>query len=165
MDWIKKIEVAIEQAHFDPLLADALGGDVKPMVDPEVGLLPISMTDAGLAHPLTQGLPKTFRVLQWHGQAVQRLPSGAQLLASSDHCQVQAYAVGDYAFGLQFHSEVTEVTVQDWVKMPAYRADLESTLGATGCEDLKQAIGKQLPIMNREANVIFNNFLRIVEGR
>jgi GMP synthase-like glutamine amidotransferase len=147
------------------LLADALGGEVKPMSAPEVGLLPVDLTEPGLNHPLTARLPETFKVLQWHGQEVKRLPLGATLLASSVHCQVQAYAVGDCAFGLQFHSEVTDATVEEWVQIPAYRADLEVTLGSTGCEDLKQAVGKQLTVMNREAKIVFDNFLQIVKGR
>jgi GMP synthase-like glutamine amidotransferase len=143
------------------LLADALDGEVQPMTTPEVGLLPIYLTEAGLNHPLMRGLSKTFQVLQWHGQEVKKLPSGATLLASSSHCPVQAYAVGDKAFGLQFHSEVTESTVEDWVQIPAYKADLELTLGSTGCDDLKQAVQRQLSIMNHEAKVIFANFIAI----
>jgi GMP synthase-like glutamine amidotransferase len=165
------IRRAIEQFHLPymgiclgaQLLADALGGEVQAMTTPEVGLLPIQLTQAGLNHPLMTGLPKTFKVLQWHGQEVKQLPSGATLLASSLHCPVQAYAVGDCAFGLQFHSEVTELTVEDWVQIPAYRADLELTLGATGCNILKQAIDERFAVMNCEAKIIFENFLKIVE--
>jgi GMP synthase-like glutamine amidotransferase len=145
------------------LLADALGGEVKPMPVPEVGLLPVAITEAELNHPLLAGLPKTFKVLQWHGQEVKRLPSGAKLLASSTQCQVQAYAVGNRAFGLQFHSEVTNATVEDWVQIPVYRANLELMLGSTGCNDLKQAIDEQLTSMNREAKTMFDNFLQIVK--
>lgn len=147
------------------LLADALGGEVKPMLIPEVGLLTVTMTSTGCHHPLMRGLPETLKVLQWHGQEVTRLPTGATLLASSAQCQVQAYAVGDYAFGLQFHSEVTAATVEDWVQIPAYRADLEATLGSTGCRDMKQAVSKQLPVMNRDAKAVFDNLLRIVKSR
>jgi GMP synthase-like glutamine amidotransferase len=147
------------------LLADALGGEVKSMPSPEVGLLSVKITSAGLDHLLMRGLPEIRKVLQWHGQEVKRLPEGSTLLASSDHCQVQAYAVGDYAFGLQFHSELTDATVEDWVKIPAYQADLEATLGANGCNDLKQAVGKQISVMNREAKVVFDNFLQIVKDR
>lgn len=147
------------------LLADALHGEVGFMSAPEVGLLPIHLTDIGCNHPLMSGLPKTYRVLQWHGQEVTRLPAGATILASSPQCQVQAFAVGDRTFGLQFHSEVTEVTVEDWVQIPVYRTDLEATLGATGCDDLKQAVAAQLPTMNREAKIMFDNFLKIVQGQ
>lgn len=145
------------------LLADALGGEIAPMAAPEVGLLDVNLTKEGATHPLMTRLPTTLKVLQWHGQEVKRLPSKATLLASSSHCQVQAYVVGTCAFGLQFHSEVTKSTVEDWVQIPAYRADLELTLGATGCHDLKQAVNERLAIMNREAKIIFENFLQIVK--
>lgn len=147
------------------LLADALDGEVKSMLAPEVGLLPITLTVDGLNHSLMVGLPATLNVLQWHSQEVKQPPEGSTLLASSSHCQVQAYAIGDYAFGLQFHSEVTDLTVEDWIKIPAYRTDLEITLGATGADELKQAVSQNLIGMNRDAKIVFNNFLKIVEGR
>jgi GMP synthase-like glutamine amidotransferase len=164
------IRSAIEQLHLPymgvclgaQLLADVLGGEVQAMVTPEVGLLPIQLTEAGLNHPLMAGLPETFKVLQWHGQEVKKLPSQATLLASSLHCPVQAYAVGDCAFGLQFHSEVTKSTVEDWVQIPAYRADLESTLGSSGCNNLKQVVDERFAVMNSEAKILFENFLKII---
>ncbi|NJP11650.1 MAG: hypothetical protein HC866_21090 [Leptolyngbyaceae cyanobacterium RU_5_1] len=58
------------------------------MSSPEVGLLPVHLTDAGRYHPLIVGLPETFNVLQWHGQEVRRLPTGATLLAASADCPV-----------------------------------------------------------------------------
>ena len=147
------------------LLADALGGEVKPMSVPEVGLKAITLTSIGCRHPLMSELPKTLKVLQWHGQEVTRLPQEATILASSNQCQVQAYAVGNYAFGMQFHSEVVDGTVEAWEQIPQYREDLEATLGSTGSDELKQALKKQLPVMNCEAKIIFDNFLRIILHR
>lgn len=144
------------------LLADTLGGEVGAMPVPEVGLLPVHLTEVGQHNPLTTGLSETFKVLQWHGQEVKRLPLGAKLLASSVHCPVQAYAIGSRAFGLQFHSEVTSITVEDWIKIPVYRTDLERTLGSDGCNKLNETVTVQLPKMNREAKIIFDNFLKIV---
>lgn len=74
------------------LLADALDGEVGFMSAPEVGLLPICLTDAGCNHPLMNGLSETYKVLQWHGQEITRLPAGATILASSLQCQVQAFS-------------------------------------------------------------------------
>lgn len=145
------------------LLADALGGEVQALMTPEVGILPVNLTEVGLHHPLTTGLSKTFNVLQWHGQAVSRLPVGSLLLASSAECQVQAYSIGEYAFGLQFHSEVTKATVEDWIQIPAYRLDLEATLGITGCDNLKQAVVEHLSTSKKQAKILFDNFLRIVQ--
>lgn len=173
--WLVEEKMLIRQAVKDlnlpymgvclgaQLLADALDGEVGFMSAPEVGMLPIYLTDTGRNHRLMSGLPETYNVLQWHGQEVTRLPAGATILASSPQCQVQAFAINDRTFGLQFHSEVTEVTVKDWVQIPIYRTDLEAALGATGCEDLERAVAAQLPIMNREAKIVFDNFLRIVQ--
>jgi GMP synthase-like glutamine amidotransferase len=167
------IKTAVQDLHLPymgiclgaQLLADALGGEVKSMPSPEVGLLQVTMTSAGLNHPLMAGLPETLTVFQWHGQEVKRLPLRATLLASSTHCQVQAYVFGDYAFGLQFHSEATDVTVEEWVQIPSYRADLEVTLGLIGTEDLKRSVDKQLAVMNSEAKIVFDNFLQIIKNR
>jgi hypothetical protein len=112
-----------------------------------------------------RGLPAMLNVLQWHSQEVTQLPAGSTLLASSAHCQVQAYAVGDCAFGLQFHSEATDLTVENWVQIPAYRADLEVALGATGADDLKQAVSPYLAAMNGNAKIVFDNFLKIMKNR
>jgi GMP synthase-like glutamine amidotransferase len=167
------IRQAVQELHLPymgvclgaQLLADALQGEVGFMSAPEVGLLPIRLTEAGCIHPLLNGLPPTYPVLQWHGQEVKHLPDGATILASSEHCPIQAFVVGERAFGLQFHSEVTEITIEDWVQIPAYRHDLETVLGATGCADLKQAVMAQLPTMNREAKIVFDNFLKIVQAQ
>ena len=145
------------------LLADALGGEVGSMEAPEVGLLDINLTETGATHPLMTGLDRTFKVLQWHGQEVKRLPPDAAVLASSSNCRVQAYAIGDRAFGLQFHSEVTHQTVDEWVQIPAYKKDLESTLGTDGCRDLKQAVKERSRLMKQEAKIMFDNFLKIVQ--
>lgn len=165
------VREAIQERHLPfmgiclgaQLLADALDGAVGTMAAPEVGLLPIKLTETGKQHPLLAGLPDSYKVLQWHAQEVNKLPSGATVLASSPQCHIQAFAVGDLAFGLQFHSEATEVTVEDWVQIPVYKADLEAALGETGCDDLKQAIDARLPIMSEEAKITFNNFLKLVK--
>ena len=147
------------------LLADALDGEVQPMATPEVGLLEVNLTEEGLNHPLMAGLPQNFKVLQWHGQEVKKLPETATLLASSPNCLVQAYVVGELAFGLQFHSEVTNSTVEDWVQIPAYRKDLELALGSRGCSKLKKIVDERLSIMNCEAQTLFKNFIQIVKKR
>ncbi len=147
------------------LLADALGGTVGAMGAPEVGLGSVYLTKPAAVHPLLQGLPERFTALHWHGQEVQRLPARAVLLASSDHCRVQAYGVGAYAFGIQFHVEVEERTVGDWSALPEYRCALEQALGATGRETLGQAVKAALPLMTPVAHRLFDNFCAIVRQR
>ncbi len=143
------------------LLADALGGSVGAMSAPKVGLGQVYLTKPAVAHPLLQGLPEQFLALHWHEQEVKTLPAQSLLLASSDHCRVQAYAVGTYAFGIQFHSEVEAHTVREWSELPEY----DSALGAMGSATLAEAVAAELPTMTPIARRLFDNFCAIVQQR
>jgi GMP synthase (glutamine-hydrolysing) len=92
------------------LLAVAAGGEVlRGAAGPELGFGEVSV-------PVGDELlmAGTMPVVQWHYDAVTRLPAGAQLLASSDLYEVQAFRVGEVAWGLQFHVEATVDMVRDW---------------------------------------------------
>jgi GMP synthase (glutamine-hydrolysing) len=97
------------------LLALAAGGEVGPNPDgPEIGAQLIAKRAAAATDPLFGPLPITPDVLQWHVDAVTRLPPGAVLLATSPSCEVQAFRVGRLAWGFQFHIETTPAVVQEW---------------------------------------------------
>jgi GMP synthase-like glutamine amidotransferase len=42
-----------------------------------------------------------------HLEQVTRLPDGARVLATSDHCRVASFAIGDHVFTTQYHPEMT----------------------------------------------------------
>lgn len=98
------------------LLAAALGGRVEPGA-PEKGVHTVRVTPAAEHDLLLQELPAEFRIPQWHGDAITQLPSEAVHLASSDACPHQAFRVGDCAWGLQFHPEVTPAIMQRWSQL------------------------------------------------
>lgn len=87
------------------LIAAALGGSVEAMEAPEIGLFPVETTDAAGQHPLTKAWPKRFTPLHWHADRVE-LPSKARLLASSEACREQAFAIDEHVLGLAFHLEL-----------------------------------------------------------
>jgi GMP synthase (glutamine-hydrolysing) len=76
----------------------------------EIGYHPILPTEAG--HRLC-GCSFPARVYQWHREGFD-LPRGASLLAEGDVFEVQAIAVGEQAFGFQFHPEVTYAMMCRW---------------------------------------------------
>ena len=88
------------------LLADAHGGTVAALPEGEVGILDFSLTEEGRADPLFAGLPADPLTMQWHLNAVTALPRRAVLLASSPACAIQAFRLGERAYGVQFHMEV-----------------------------------------------------------
>ncbi len=75
------------------LLAEVLGGQVRPMDEPELGWCEFTGAD-----------PYGGSWFSWHGDHV-LLPARATVLASSDNC-VQAFRVGNHV-GVQFHPEMT----------------------------------------------------------
>lgn len=94
------------------LLAVAAGGVVETGANgPELGLGTVEVVESD--HLLPEG---TLPVVHWHHDTVTKLPSDAVLLASSDAYRVQAYRVGDVAWGLQFHVEATPEMVRDWAR-------------------------------------------------
>ena len=109
------------------LLASSLGAKVYAGSEPEVGLLPVSLTADGRADPVLGSLPSEVITLQWHGDTFD-LPVGATLLASSPAYPNQAFRVRN-AYGVQFHLEVTPPMADEWSRVPAYREYAERVLG------------------------------------
>src|SRR5690606_26631071 len=56
--------------------------------------------------PLFEGLPGRFHSLSHHYDEVCTLPPGAEVLARSRDCEIQAFQLKDQpVFGIQFHPE------------------------------------------------------------
>lgn len=92
------------------LLAAATGGYVqRGERGPELGVGTVSVneTDDLL-------LAGSTPVVQWHFDTITSLPPGGVLLASSELYDVQAFRIGDVAWGLQYHVEATPAMVREW---------------------------------------------------
>ena len=146
------------------LLAEALGGRVETMAEAEVGILEVSLTEAGRADPLLAGLDATVACLQWHGCAVTALPADAVTLASSPLCAIQAFRVGRHAYGLQYHVELTPTTVAEWAAVPAYQVSLEQALGPDSLAPFEAEAARRMPAFNRDARTLYDNFIAVVRG-
>jgi len=95
------------------LLAKAAHAPVYPLEEAEVGWLSVDLTEAGANDPVLGRLPGTFAALQWHYYA-HDLPAGAVELARNHVC-TQAFRLGESAWGVQFHPEVTLQQVESWI--------------------------------------------------
>lgn len=113
------------------LMVSATGGHVRTMPDgPEIGLHSVEFSGAAAGDPLFGALSETsVPVVQWHYLEAERLPEGAELLASSDACANQAFRVGPAAWGVQFHPEALGRTAEAWVEEDE---DSLSELGLAG---------------------------------
>lgn len=146
------------------LLADALGGAVTPMVKQAVGVGEVSLTSVGQNDRLLAGFAPRFETFQWHGAEISRVPEGAEILASSASCPVQAIRWGSHAYGLQYHVEITASTVEDWSQIPEYRTSLERTLGKDSVPRLVASVEQRLSMFRAGARRLNDNIATLVEG-
>ena len=103
------------------LLARAAGAQVFRSSEPEVGWLPVELTEAAADDPVAVSLPARFDAFQWH-HYTHELPVGAVELARSRIC-TQAFRLGR-AWGVQFHPEVRAEQIESWLaEDPADVAD------------------------------------------
>ncbi len=96
-----------------------LGGRVSAATDGEVeiGWYGIEPTDRGRDLLWWPG-----HVYQWHREGFE-VPTGAKLLATGGRFPNQAIVVGERAFGLQFHPELTLAMMHRWTVRGAGRLD------------------------------------------
>lgn len=142
------------------LLAAALGARVYPADRPEVGLLAVELTDEGREDPLFAGIGELPVTLQWHGDTFD-LPEGAVRLAGSPMARNQAFRVGERAYGVQFHLEVTREMAREWAAIPAYRASLENTLGEREGDEFVAAVERRAGELHPPARTLIANWLKL----
>ena len=78
-----------------------------------MGTLPVHLTAEGKDDLLFRGIAAEFTTFQWHHDSFD-IPAGGVLLATSTACPHQAFRVGQSAWGIQFHPEVTVPIIRDW---------------------------------------------------
>jgi GMP synthase (glutamine-hydrolysing) len=107
------------------LIAKAVSAAVYPLADgPEIGWLPVQLTDDATSDPVFSQLPTEFDAFGWHYYTYD-VPACAVELARSARCN-QAFRLGDAAWGIQFHAEVTLATVRSWLDdKKAFPLDLD----------------------------------------
>ena len=139
------------------LLAVAAGGVVeRGTAGPELGLGKVTV-DASDDLLLETG---TLPVVQWHFDTVTQLPEQALLLASSDQYDVQAFRVGEVAWGLQFHIEATPSMVEDWAQ-----ADAEAVRAhGRAPEDVAADVRNNQLALRAAGREIVERFAKVVTG-
>jgi GMP synthase-like glutamine amidotransferase len=145
------------------LLAASLGARVYPGSAPEVGLLPVTLTDEALADPVFAGMPRELLSLQWHGDTFD-LPDGAARLAGSPAYPNQAFRFGTAAYGVQFHLEVSPGLAREWADVPAYAESLERVLGPGALDRLLAELEASADGVLSDGRRLFERWLGAVHG-
>ncbi|MFE4108091.1 glutamine amidotransferase-related protein [Almyronema epifaneia] len=124
LDWIEQV-LAAEKPFLGiclgaQLLTRVLGAQVRshPQAIREIGYYPITPTAAGKEYFQTP-----MHVYHWHQEGFE-IPLGATLLAEGENFANQAFCYGDFAFGLQFHPEITAEMIDLWTTKAADQLQL-----------------------------------------
>jgi len=146
------------------LLADALGGKCDKLAPPEIGVLDIELTEAGISDPIFRDMPTRQRALQWHSVQVTETPEDCTILARSQACANQAMRVGDNAWSMQYHVEVESDTVENWAQIPAYRNALINTLGEEALPGLLETATRELNSFAANSELLYRNFIEAMNA-
>ena len=95
------------------LLARAAHAPVGPASEPEIGWYEVELTPAAADDPVLSTMPQRFHAFQWHFYTY-GVPAGAVELGRGAIC-TQAFRLGDAAWGIQFHAEVSHAQIARWL--------------------------------------------------
>lgn len=135
------------------IMARALGAEVAPGARRELGYFPVELTGRGRRSPLAHLEGRA--VLHWHGDCA-ALPAGAELLALTPDCGVQAFAVGGHGLALQFHVEAEVGGIEAW--LVGHALEIAQTDGVEVTR-LRADARRWGPRLNRAAADLFGQWL------
>ena len=144
------------------ILARALGIEVVKGPVKEVGFEPVRLTPDAKEDALLSFLEPEERVMQWH-EDTHNLPGGATLLITGDRIQVQAYRVGETAWGVQFHLEVEAWELTWWLEVADAAIDLPRVWGKSA-EEIRAEAHQHMARQEERGREIFTRFANIVRA-
>ncbi|MDN5725315.1 MAG: type 1 glutamine amidotransferase [Propionibacteriales bacterium] len=141
------------------LLAHVIGGTVRAQHGlPESGSTVLTKRAEAVDDELFGPLGDQFTAMEHRKDAITALPERAVWLASSERCPIQGFRVGERAWGLQFHPEMSGDRVSAW-----NRAELEGqgfdpdTLVATAAADESTSAPVWRAFARRFADVVIRS--------
>ena len=146
------------------LLGEVVGGKVVKSKIPEIGILDINFTKSKESDTLFSEFPNQIKSLQWHSYEVQGLENNndVQLLASSPETKYQIFKYQNHAYGIQFHIEIKDTTVNEWGCVPEYKKALEDQLGDGALEKFDQSAKDNMTDMNNYSKILYSNFKKLL---
>ena len=146
------------------LLGEVIGGKVVKSNKPEIGILDINFLENKKKDKFFSKFPNTIKSLQWHSYEVQNLENNnsVTLLASSNETKYQIFKYQEHAYGIQFHIEIKDTTVNEWGCVPEYKSALEEQLGKNALEKFDSDAKVEMASMNQYSSILYENFKKII---
>jgi GMP synthase (glutamine-hydrolysing) len=140
------------------LMAAALGGRTLRGKAVEYGWTRVTPTRHGAADPLFRHFDGGEPIFQWHSDTF-TLPAEAVHLASSSACEYQAFRIGEYAYGFQFHLEADSALIRRWLGSRNSAADHGGVAAAIDADDVLLETSRYIPRASVLARSVFGEFI------
>lgn len=150
-----------------PSLNICLGGEMLSVAGdarisrrarPQIGIYELGVTSAGEADPVFGSLAGERMPAVLFHQEEMALPDGAELLITGSDAPVQAYRLGDFAWGTQFHPETDAGQITRWLDGNDLALPDGKTEGSIIAE--VEAADDELVARGRQLAAAFVGFLR-----
>ena len=147
------------------LLGEVIGGKVVKSDNSEIGMLNIDFSENKKNDLLFSKFPEKITSLQWHSYEVRNLESNENvtLIASSPETKYQIFKYQNHAYGIQFHIEVKDTTVNDWGCVPEDKSALEKQLGKGALEKFDKEAQSNMQNMNSYSKILYENSKRLIK--
>ncbi len=147
------------------LLGEVVGGKVVKSKPSEIGILDIDFIKSKNNDLLFSSFPDKIKSLQWHSYEVVDLEKkkDVTLIASSAVTKYQIFRYKKHAYGIQFHIEIKDTTVNEWGCVPEYKSALEKELGPDALEKFDLAAKENMANMNKYSQILYNNFKKLAQ--
>ncbi|WP_440928408.1 type 1 glutamine amidotransferase [Candidatus Pelagibacter sp.] len=146
------------------LLGEVVGGKVVKSKPAEIGIMDINFSNEKKLDKLFSKFPDKIKSLQWHSYEVQGIENNKDvtLLASSPITKYQIFKYQNHAYGIQFHIEIKDSTVNEWGCVPEYKKTLEEQFGNDALEKFDQSAKDNMKDMNNYSTILYNNFKKLL---
>jgi GMP synthase (glutamine-hydrolysing) len=142
------------------ILAHVLGARVQKHTDREMGWYDVHFTEAATSDPLLGDFKPCEKLFQSHGDVFD-IPSSAVHLASSDLCMGQAFRYGKNVYGIQFHLEIDQPTIDAWFQMPENIEIFQDSRGVFQPDVIRADTSRFLPRSMDLSRSFFFKFLEM----
>ena len=167
---IKEFVVALKKPYLGfclgcQLLGEAVGGNVVKSNPSEIGIMDVNFSADKNNDGLFSTFPNKIKSLQWHSYEVDNLQSNKDvvILASSPVTKYQIFKYQNHAYGIQFHIEIKDTTVNEWGCVPEYKSALEKQLGEGALEKFDKEAKSNMSQMNNYSEILYTNFKKIIK--
>ena len=167
---IKEFVVTLKKPYLGfclgcQLLGEAVGGNVVKSNPSEIGIMDVNFSAEKNNDSLFSSFPNKIKSLQWHSYEVGNLQSNKDvvILASSPITKYQIFKYQNHAYGIQFHIEIKDTTVNEWGCVPEYKSALEKQLGEGALEKFDKEAKSNMSQMNNYSEILYTNFKKIIK--